>query len=147
RFGHGQTQRSRPRSISTRRADSHRRSSHQPHRRAPPLEHPLTVARRRTRSLAERQQAPTPFSTCQHGANRTVTEQLISTTLQKQVIEQQSFKAPLTEIYNRRSLDEIAGRFISHARRRKSHLTFLMIDVDKFKEVNSRFGHLRVILY
>jgi diguanylate cyclase (GGDEF)-like protein len=73
---------------------------------------------------------------------RRLREQLISTTLQKQVIEQQSFKDPLTEVYNRRSLDEIVGRFISHARRRKSSLTFLMIDVDKFKEVNSRFGHL-----
>jgi diguanylate cyclase (GGDEF)-like protein len=73
---------------------------------------------------------------------RRLREQLISTTLQKQVIEQQSFKDPLTEIYNRRSLDEIVGRFISHARRRKSHLTFLMIDVDKFREVNNRFGHL-----
>jgi diguanylate cyclase (GGDEF)-like protein len=58
------------------------------------------------------------------------------------VIEQQSFKDPLTEIYNRRSLDDIVGRFISHARRRKSRLTFLMIDVDNFKEVNTRFGHL-----
>ena len=73
---------------------------------------------------------------------RRLHEQLISTTLQKQVIEQQSFKDPLTEVYNRRSLDEIVGRFISHARRRKSSLTFLMIDVDQFKEVNSRFGHL-----
>jgi diguanylate cyclase (GGDEF)-like protein len=73
---------------------------------------------------------------------RRLREQLISTTLQKQIIEQQSFKDPLTEIYNRRSLDEIVGRFISHARRRKTSLTFLMIDVDKFKEVNSRFGHL-----
>jgi diguanylate cyclase (GGDEF)-like protein len=73
---------------------------------------------------------------------RRLREQLISTTLQKQMIEQQSFRDPLTEIYNRRSLDEIVGRFISHARRRKSSLTFLMIDVDQFKEVNSRFGHL-----
>jgi GGDEF domain-containing protein len=73
---------------------------------------------------------------------RRLREQLISTTLQKQVIEQQSFKDPLTEIYNRRSLDDIVGRFISHARRRKSRLTFLMIDVDNFKEVNTRFGHL-----
>lgn len=73
---------------------------------------------------------------------RRLREQLISTTLQKQVIEQQSFKDPLTEIYNRRALDEIVGRFISHARRRKSPLTFLMIDLDKFKEVNTRFGHL-----
>ena len=73
---------------------------------------------------------------------RHVREEIISTTLQQQVIEQQSFTDPLTEIYNRRSLDQVVGRFISHARRRKAPLTFLMIDMDKFKDINSRFGHL-----
>jgi len=73
---------------------------------------------------------------------RRLREQLISSTLQNQVTEQQSFTDPLTEIYNRRALDDIAGRFISQARRRHSPLTFLMVDADKFKQVNSRFGHL-----
>ena len=73
---------------------------------------------------------------------RRLREQFISCTLQKQMVEQQSFIDPLTEIYNRRSLDEIAGRFISQARRRRSSLTFLMVDADKFKEINTRFGHL-----
>lgn len=73
---------------------------------------------------------------------RRLREEIISSTLQKQVIEQQSFTDPLTEIYNRRSLDEIVGRFISHARRRNLPLTFLMIDMDRFKDINSRFGHL-----
>jgi diguanylate cyclase len=58
------------------------------------------------------------------------------------VTEQQSFIDPLTEIYNRRSLDDIAGRLISHAKRRQSPLSLLMIDVNKFKQVNTRFGHL-----
>ncbi len=73
---------------------------------------------------------------------RRLREHLISSPLQNQVTEQQSFSDPLTEIYNRRSLGQIAGRFISHARRRKSALTFLMVDADKFKQVNTRFGHL-----
>ena len=73
---------------------------------------------------------------------RRLREQLISTTLQNQVMEQQSFTDPLTEIYNRRSMDEVAGRFISQARRRHSSLMFLMVDVDNFKQVNTRFGHL-----
>jgi diguanylate cyclase (GGDEF)-like protein len=73
---------------------------------------------------------------------RRLREQFISSTLQNQVIEQQSFTDPLTEIYNRRSLDQIAGRFISSARRRKTPLTFLMVDADKFKQINTRFGHL-----
>jgi diguanylate cyclase (GGDEF)-like protein len=73
---------------------------------------------------------------------RRLREQVISATLQNQIIEQQSFTDPLTEIYNRRSLDDIASRFISHARRRRSALTFLMVDADKFKQINTRFGHL-----
>ena len=73
---------------------------------------------------------------------RRLREQFISTTLQKEIIEQQSSIDPLTEIYNRRALDDIAGRFISHARRRRSALTFLMVDLDKFKQINTHFGHL-----
>src|SRR5215813_6680773 len=73
---------------------------------------------------------------------RRLREQFISTALQSQIIEQQSFTDPLTEIYNRRALDQVAGRFISHARRRKVPLTFLMIDANKFKQINTRFGHL-----
>ena len=73
---------------------------------------------------------------------RLVREELISTTLQAQLVEQQSFTDPLTEVYNRRSLDEIAGRFIKHARRLKNPLTFLMVDVNNFKQVNTKFGHL-----
>jgi hypothetical protein len=61
---------------------------------------------------------------------RRLREQLISSTLQHQVAEQQSFTDPLTEIYNRRALDQIADRFISSARRRKTSLIFMMIDAD-----------------
>ena len=73
---------------------------------------------------------------------RRLREDLISSTIQQELVRQQSFTDPLTEIYNRRSLEDIAGRFISHARRLKSALSLLLIDVDRFKEVNTRFGHL-----
>ncbi|MGH9510993.1 MAG: GGDEF domain-containing protein [Terriglobales bacterium] len=74
---------------------------------------------------------------------RRLREQLISSSLQAYVIEQQSFIDPLTEIYNRRSLDEIANRFTSYAKRSNKPLTFLMVDADNFKDVNTRFGHLK----
>jgi predicted signal transduction protein with EAL and GGDEF domain len=73
---------------------------------------------------------------------RRLREQLISSTLQKQVIEQQSLTDPLTEIYNRRALDRLADSFINQARRRHSPLTFMMVDADSFKQINTRFGHL-----
>ena len=67
---------------------------------------------------------------------------LISTTLRSELVRLQSFTDPLTEVYNRRSLDEMASRFMSHAARLDRPLTFGLVDVDQFKKINSRFGHL-----
>jgi diguanylate cyclase (GGDEF)-like protein len=74
---------------------------------------------------------------------RRVREELISRTIQNELIRQQSFTDPLTEILNRRSLEEMAGRFISQARRGQKPLSMMLVDVDRFKEVNSQFGHLK----
>ena len=73
---------------------------------------------------------------------RRLREELISRTIQQELVQQQSFTDPLTEIYNRQSLGEMAGRFMCHARRSKKPLTLMLIDVDGFKDVNTRFGHL-----
>jgi GGDEF domain-containing protein len=73
---------------------------------------------------------------------RRARQNLVATTIQSELIRLQSFTDPLTEVYNRRSLDDMATRFISHARRMKEPLTFLLIDLDRFKEVNTRFGHI-----
>jgi diguanylate cyclase (GGDEF)-like protein len=73
---------------------------------------------------------------------RRVREKLISSTIQGELARQQSFTDPLTELYNRRSLEDMAARFMSHAQRLHKPLTFMLVDVDRFKEVNTRFGHL-----
>lgn len=73
---------------------------------------------------------------------RKTREQLITTTLQSELVRLQSFTDPLTEVYNRRSLNEIANSFISRARRSQKPLTFLLVDADHFKQINTRFGHL-----
>ena len=73
---------------------------------------------------------------------RRTRQMLISSTIQNELVRLQSFTDPLTEVYNRRSLEDMAGRFISHARRLRSALTFMLIDVDRFKHVNTQFGHL-----
>src|ERR1700756_3551794 len=73
---------------------------------------------------------------------RRTRQMLISSTIQNELIRLQSFTDPLTEVYNRRSLEDIAGRFISAARRNKKPLTFAVVDVDDFKKVNTCFGHL-----
>jgi diguanylate cyclase (GGDEF)-like protein len=73
---------------------------------------------------------------------RQLRQKMISTAMQNELIRLQSFTDPLTEIYNRRSLEELAGRFIGQAKRLGNPLTFLLVDLDRFKQVNTRFGHL-----
>jgi diguanylate cyclase (GGDEF)-like protein len=73
---------------------------------------------------------------------RKLRQRMISTVMQNELIRLQSFTDPLTEIYNRRSLDELASRFIGQAKRLAKPLTFLLVDVDRFKQVNTQFGHL-----
>jgi len=48
---------------------------------------------------------------------------------------------PLTEIYNRRYLDQILTKEAHRTDRQGSSLTFLVIDLDNFKSLNTRFGH------
>jgi len=73
---------------------------------------------------------------------RRTREEVISGALQNELIRLQSFTDPLTEVYNRRSLDDMASKFMSRAQRLKKPLSFMVIDVDRFKDVNTRFGHL-----
>lgn len=47
----------------------------------------------------------------------------------------------LTGLLNRRGLNDQLTRATAHARRRGEPLSVLMIDLDRFKQVNDRFGH------
>ena len=67
--------------------------------------------------------------------------QVISTAIHSELLRLQSFSDPLTEVYNRRSLDDMMKKYTRRAERLKKPLSFLLIDVDRFREINSRFGH------
>jgi diguanylate cyclase (GGDEF)-like protein len=49
----------------------------------------------------------------------------------------------LTGLYNRHFFNEILGREIERSRRYSSALTLLLMDVDRFKMFNDRYGHLQ----
>ena len=49
---------------------------------------------------------------------------------------------PLTSVFNRRYMEEILPREISKAGRAGSDLSLIVLDVDGFKDINTRFGHL-----
>lgn len=57
-------------------------------------------------------------------------------------IEELAVKDSLTGLYLRRYLLERLGEEISRQLRRKKPLSFLMIDLDKFKQYNDQFGHM-----
>jgi diguanylate cyclase (GGDEF)-like protein len=73
---------------------------------------------------------------------RRMREAVISTSIQNELVRLQSFTDPLTEVYNRRSLDDMAARYMARARRLNKPLSFMVIDTDRFKDINTRFGHL-----
>jgi diguanylate cyclase (GGDEF)-like protein len=49
---------------------------------------------------------------------------------------------PLTGTSNRAALDDVLRREISHAGRHGSQCALLMVDIDHFKQVNDRYGHI-----
>lgn len=56
--------------------------------------------------------------------------------------ENASFTDPLTEVFNRRGMEEMLEKEIARATRYRSALTFIMIDLNDFKAVNTKAGHL-----
>jgi diguanylate cyclase (GGDEF)-like protein len=51
------------------------------------------------------------------------------------------FRDPLTHVYNRGYLEDQLGREIERYKRTNEPVSFLLIDVDNFKQVNTNFGH------
>ena len=61
--------------------------------------------------------------------------------LQRRLYES-STRDSLTRAFNRKYLNERLLAEIAHARRHKTQLALLMLDLDRFKEVNDHYGHL-----
>jgi two-component system cell cycle response regulator len=60
----------------------------------------------------------------------------------KDLLEKWATTDPLTGLYNRRHFFELADRELERSRRLKSELSFIMLDIDFFKQVNDKYGHL-----
>ncbi|HZU44338.1 MAG TPA: GGDEF domain-containing protein [Terriglobales bacterium] len=61
---------------------------------------------------------------------------------QLQIAERTARTDSLTGIYNRRFMQEALVREIARAERNQSKLSVVLVDIDGFKDFNTRFGHL-----
>ena len=59
----------------------------------------------------------------------------------RDALEQQALTDPMTKLYNRRYLSEITDHLLGLMRRNGSDLSVVMLDIDKFKNVNDTYGH------
>ncbi|OGF57174.1 MAG: hypothetical protein A2Z21_03200 [Candidatus Fraserbacteria bacterium RBG_16_55_9] len=57
-------------------------------------------------------------------------------------LKEASYRDPLTKMYNRRYLDELIKKEQARARRSGFPISLLLIDFNKFRAVNERYGHL-----
>jgi diguanylate cyclase (GGDEF)-like protein len=65
---------------------------------------------------------------------------LISELVLNERLESLSLIDPLTQLMNRRAMNELIPKEVARANRLSSHLTFLTIDIDGFRAINSKFG-------
>lgn len=59
----------------------------------------------------------------------------------RQTLQNQSIRDPLTNLYNRRYLEETLEREFHRAERNQQPVGIIMVDIDHFKQFNDRFGH------
>lgn len=57
-------------------------------------------------------------------------------------MEDMAIRDALTGIYNRRQLNKMVNDFIEKSKGLKKNLTSVLIDIDKFKNINDSYGHL-----
>jgi diguanylate cyclase (GGDEF)-like protein len=72
-----------------------------------------------------------------------VRDELVQELVRREAAEKLSLVDPLTELYNRRYLSQVVARESSRTDRLDSQMTFLAMDIEGFKALNTLFGHLR----
>jgi len=60
----------------------------------------------------------------------------------RETLWQQSIRDPLTDLFNRRYMEETLARQIHRVSRKHAPLGIIMLDLDHFKRFNDNFGHL-----
>jgi diguanylate cyclase len=98
----------------------------------------ITSARNEPKSLSKRQSRVTLVLQVRHSLSQITT---FLKALFEEVSRHEVGMDVLTRLLNRRFLPTIFKREIHHASRSGSELSVLIIDVDKFKQINDTYGH------
>ena len=61
----------------------------------------------------------------------------------QKLLEEMAIKDELTQLFNRRYFNEVFGKELNRARREGVPFSFVMLDIDFFKQVNDTYGHLK----
>lgn len=69
------------------------------------------------------------------------TKKLIDSELQREYSEQLANTDALTQVYNRRFLEDFTKKYLQIVHREKSSLSLMLIDIDNFKTINDTYGH------
>lgn len=74
-------------------------------------------------------------------ANRELEKRLEEIQILQAQLREESIRDPLTNLYNRRYLEDSLRREFAHAHREKYPVSIIMADIDHFKRVNDTHGH------
>jgi len=74
--------------------------------------------------------------------NQKLNELLRKLENQNELLKKQSITDTLTGLYNRFKIDEVLSSNVDMAKRYDQEFSVILLDIDKFKDVNDEYGHL-----
>lgn len=89
------------------------------------------------RNITAQKQAAKELS----AANAELQSKLVEIELLQSKLREETIRDPLTGLFNRRYLDETLQREVAGIARAGGYLCIIMIDIDRFKNINDSFGH------
>lgn len=73
--------------------------------------------------------------------NQLLTRRLLENEVLKNRLQEQAIRDGLTGLFNRRYFEEALAAEFAKARRANSLLSVILLDIDRFKQVNDTYGH------